>query len=178
MGGVVADQLQRLRVLLGDDADLGVLLDGPEQVPIPCRPPSGSGRPWPGPGRWRRRFRPGHALGERQGLAVGQGHGHLIGGSGHGNLLEKPIGADLWPRAARPPSRAAQLPCDHYYSCRRSCGTRMDRQILGPLRGGHRRRTSMKTIMTALGADGLAIAGPASAKDLHRHARHRQQQVR
>ena len=34
MRGVVADQLQRLRVLPGDDADLGVPLDGPEQVPF------------------------------------------------------------------------------------------------------------------------------------------------
>ena len=34
MRRVVADQLQRLGVLLGDDADLGVVLDGPEQVPL------------------------------------------------------------------------------------------------------------------------------------------------
>ena len=84
MGGVVADQLQRFGILAGYDADLGVLLDGAEQViflPVDHDDQGGLGQARADGGG---DFPPGHTLGERQGLAVGQGHGHLGRGSGHG----------------------------------------------------------------------------------------------
>jgi hypothetical protein len=72
MRRVVADQFQRLVVFLGDDADFGVVLDGPEQVlflPVHFQDQRRFGQARPDGGR---DFATGHAARKRHRFAVGQ----------------------------------------------------------------------------------------------------------
>ena len=73
MGGVVADQRQRLVVLPGDDADMGILLDWAEQVPflaIDLQDQRRFGQAGPDGGG---DLAAGDAAREGQRLAIGQG---------------------------------------------------------------------------------------------------------
>ena len=75
----MADQLQRLLILPGDDPDIGVLLDGAKQVPflaVQFHDQGGLGQARSDGGG---DVVAGHTARERQGLAVGQGHGHGSG---------------------------------------------------------------------------------------------------
>ena len=77
---VVADQLQRLVIFLGDDADLGVVLDGPEQVvfrPVDFQDQSRFGQTRTDGGR---DLAARHAARKRHRLAVRQSDGDLGGG--------------------------------------------------------------------------------------------------
>ena len=94
MRRVMADQFQRLVILLGDDADMGVLLDGPEQVPFLAVHFQNQGRLGQARTDGLGDLGPGHASGEIQGLAVGQGDGDL--GPGQGKLPEKRNTGVLW----------------------------------------------------------------------------------
>ena len=91
MRRVVADQFQRLVVLLGDDADFGVVLDRAEQVPFLAVHFQDQRRLGQARTDGGRDLGARHAARKRHRLAIRQGDDDLRGGSGrgHGLLLEE-----------------------------------------------------------------------------------------
>ena len=109
MRGVVADQLQRLGILPGDDAQLRVLLDGAEDVPLLAVDLDDQRRLGEARADRGRDLRARHPAREIQHLAVGQGDVHFGSGSGLGHgFLEAEISAG--PSFGHPPKSSRDPP--------------------------------------------------------------------
>ena len=160
MRHVVADQLQRFRVFLRDDADLRVVLDRAEQVPLLAVDFEDERRLGQARTDGGRDLAACHAARERHRLAVGQGDGDVLHGSrrGHGSFS---FGRKSGRTIPMPPRKVKATFTFASGALNFGCPG----IIIPEARGRDVSETAMKTFTTAWAAAGLAacMALPAHA---------------